>query len=98
MICGKLDDIQMAEVLAREEYAEHFLEQSGYTREKLKEERTITFLERGQCIAKEVVTEKTEQAKKRERFLDNLFLSKKTGIPVMIALLGIVFWITIAGS
>ena len=64
MICGKLDDIQMAEVLAREEYAEHFLEQSGYTREKLKEERTITFLERGQCIAKEVVTEKTEQAKK----------------------------------
>ena len=35
MICGKLDDIQMAEVLAREEYAEHFLEQSGYTREKL---------------------------------------------------------------
>ncbi len=98
MICGKLDDIQMAEVLAREEYAEHFLEQSGYTREKLKEEKTITFLERGQCIAKEVVTEKTEQAKKRERFLDNLFLSKKTGIPVMIALLGIVFWITIAGA
>lgn len=98
MICHKLDMIQMSELLAREEMTEQFLKNTIYTREKLKEEKSITFLKRGQSIANAVVTEKTEEAKKRERFLDHIFMSKKTGIPVMLGLLGIIFWITIAGA
>ncbi len=98
MLCDKLDDIKMQEVLARQEMAQQYLAQQGYTVEKLKEERSITFLKRGQQIAKEVVTEKTEKAKQRERLLDSIFMSKKTGIPVMLGLLGLIFWITIAGA
>lgn len=98
MLCSKLDLIQMQELLARQEAEEVFLTKKGDTKEKLKEEKSITFLKRSQEIAKEVVTEKTEEAKKRERFLDNIFLSKKTGIPVMLALLGLIFWITIVGA
>lgn len=95
MLCSKLDTIEMQELLARQEMEQKLLD---YSKEKLKEEKSITFLKRSQEIAKEVVTEKTEEAKKRERFLDNIFLSKKTGIPVMLALLGLIFWITIAGA
>lgn len=95
MLCTKLNVIEMQELLARQEMEEKVF---GYTKEKLKEEKSITFLKRSREIAKEVVTEKTEEAKKRERFLDNIFLSKKTGIPVMLALLGFIFWITIAGA
>ena len=84
--------------MAREELAEKFLLQRGYTREKWKEEKSIAFLKKSQSIAKEVATEKTEQAKKKERFLDELFLSKKVGIPVMLGLLAMIFWITIAGA
>ncbi len=74
------------------------MQQIGYTREKLKEQRSIAFLKRSYDIAKQSVTEKTEKAKKRERLLDNIFLSKKTGILVMLALLAFIFWITIAGA
>ncbi len=98
MIIDKLDNIQMAELLAREEFAEQYLQKVGYSREKLKEQRSIAFLKRSYDIAKQSVTEKTEKAKKRERFLDNIFLSKKTGIPVMLTLLAFIFWITIAGA
>ncbi len=34
----------------------------------------------------------------RDRKLDRLFTSRKTGIPVMLLLLAIVFWLTIAGA
>ena len=98
MMVNKLDTIQMEELLAREEFSQQYLKQIGYTREKLKEQRSIAFLKRSYDIAKQSVTEKTEKAKKRERLLDNIFLSKKTGIPVMLALLAFIFWITIAGA
>ncbi len=39
-----------------------------------------------------------EHANDRDRRLDRLFTSKATGIPVMLLLLGLVFWITIAGA
>ena len=94
----RLDCIKLGELLAREELAEKFLLQRGYTREKWKEEKSIAFLKKSQSIAKEVATEKTEQAKKKERFLDELFQYKKVGIPVMLGLLAMIFWITIAGA
>lgn len=43
MIIDKLDNIQMAELLAREEFAEQYLQKVGYSREKLKEQRSIAF-------------------------------------------------------
>ena len=68
MIIDKLDNIQMAELLAREEFAEQYLQKVGYSREKLKEQRSIAFLKRSYDIAKQSVTEKTEKAKKENVF------------------------------
>ena len=38
------------------------------------------------------------EAQRRDRRLDRLLTSRATGIPVMLLLLGLVFWITIAGA
>ena len=38
------------------------------------------------------------QADRRDRRLDQLLTSRATGIPVMLLLLGLVFWLTIAGA
>ena len=41
---------------------------------------------------------KNKKYDQRDRKIDNLLTSKKTGIPIMILLLLIVFWITLAGA
>lgn len=49
-------------------------------------------------IASETVKYKTDEPYKRDRLLDKIFLSKKTGIPVMLLLFGLIMWITVAGA
>ena len=39
-----------------------------------------------------------DQADRRDRLLDRLLTSRATGIPAMLLLLGLVFWITISGA
>lgn len=46
---------------------------------------------------KTVVFNRTDY-NKRDRRLDKLFTSKLTGIPIMLLLLGLIFWITIVGA
>lgn len=50
-----------------------------------------------QKIADIVITKK-ESGYERDRKIDNILTSKKFGIPIMIAMLGVVFWITIVGA
>ena len=49
-------------------------------------------------IASEVVTFTKEDYDKKDRKLDKIFTSKLTGIPIMLLLLMVVFWITIVGA
>lgn len=49
-------------------------------------------------IASEVVTFTKEDYDKKDRKLDKILTSKLTGIPIMILLLMIIFWITIVGA
>ena len=39
-----------------------------------------------------------ENAHRRDRILDRVFTSRRFGIPVMLLLLGLIFWLTIAGA
>ena len=71
--------------------------EEGYHSEKFREERSLAFLERAEEICEKVVQKK----EKKDRFtegLDKIMLSPKTGIPLMLLLLGAVFWITVAGA
>ena len=49
-------------------------------------------------IASEVVTFTKEDYDKKDRKLDKILTNKLTGIPIMLCLLMLIFWITIVGA
>ena len=49
-------------------------------------------------IAQQVITKQDNKYIKRERKLDRILTNKITGIPIMLLLLFIIFWLTIVGS
>ena len=60
------------------------------------EESCIETLKRAEAIAKAVVS--SESSKDFQLTIDSIVLSKKFGIPIMLLLLGLIFWITIVGA
>ena len=68
-----------------------------YLSEEFRENRSLAFLERAKQICGKVVRKKEERDRFTEK-LDKIILSPKTGIPIMLLLLGGVFWITVAGA
>ncbi|WP_458407943.1 ferrous iron transport protein B [Anaerotignum sp.] len=71
--------------------------EEGYLSEEFRENRSLAFLERSKEICKKVVRKKEERDRFTEK-LDKIILSRKTGIPIMLLLLGGVFWITVTGA
>ncbi len=71
--------------------------ETGYQTEEFRERRSLAFLERAQEVYRETVR-KTEERDRRTERLDRMILSPKTGIPIMLLLLGGIFWITVAGA
>ncbi len=49
-------------------------------------------------IAAQAVTCDTNEPHRRDRILDKLFVSPKSGIPIMLLLFGLIMWITIVGA
>jgi len=49
-------------------------------------------------IARQAVTFTQEKALQRDARLDRLLTSRRTGIPLMLCLLAVVFWLTVAGA
>lgn len=64
----------------------------------LRDEIVSSLVKRAEEIAGHCVRHMNDEYNRTDRKLDKLFTSKKTGIPIMLALLGIVFWITIVGA
>lgn len=51
-----------------------------------------------ESIYREVCRQKRSKKQDRDRLYDRLFIGKKTAYPIMLALLALVFWITIVGA
>lgn len=66
--------------------------------EKKLKDKGKEILERTEQIAKDVVTFKDEKYHERDLKIDKILTNKITGIPIMLLLLGIIFWITIVGA
>ncbi|MDE6788837.1 MAG: ferrous iron transporter B [Ruminococcus sp.] len=49
-------------------------------------------------IAAQTVTYNSPEPYKRDRRLDKIFMNRKTGIPVMLLLFGLIMWITVTGA
>lgn len=68
------------------------------THEKLKDTIVANIVITSESIANECVSTKNTKNSERERKIDRFLTSRITGIPIMIFLLCIVFWITIVGA
>lgn len=62
------------------------------------EERTTAHVREAERIARKAVSYEKKDYLKRDRRLDVLFTSKKTGFPIMFLMLLMIFWITIVGA
>ncbi len=75
-----------------------YLEECGITGMLLRDEITTSTVRLCESIACEAVTPKDRQYHDRDRRIDRILTSRLTGIPIMILLLFIIFWITITGA
>lgn len=85
------DGDKLAEITAR-------LGEAGYSGEHIADTVIAAFSRLAADIAAEVVTCSADEPYRRDRFLDRIFLSRTTGIPVMLALFLLIMWLTVAGA
>jgi ferrous iron transport protein B len=66
--------------------------------EKVRDNIVTNIVEKAEEISKSVVTIENTSYNKLDRKADSILTSKLFGIPIMISLLGIIFWLTIQGA
>ncbi len=84
-------------IIAKKE-ANELLVEFGYNAEKIKDEIVGTINYRANEIYNACCEEKGDSYSKTDRFLDKVFTGKFTGIPIMLAFVMLVFWLTIVGA
>ena len=78
--------------------AQNYLVSNGINIKTIRDELVSSLVRRAEEIAKQCVKFEKASYNNRDRKLDKLLTSKATGIPIMLLLLGIIFWITITGA
>ncbi len=67
-------------------------------RSKLRDRVVFSIVELAQDICRQVVQIENEKYNQTDRKIDNVLASRKLGIPIMILLLALIFWITLQGA
>ncbi|HML36271.1 MAG TPA: ferrous iron transport protein B [Bacillota bacterium] len=92
------DLMQNEEIHHKVAEARLFLEKSGIPRDQLRDLIVTKIVKTCELIGRETITFEKKEYAERDRKIDRILTSKLTGIPIMIALLFGVFWITITGA
>lgn len=90
-----LEDAAVAESL---EAARRYLAESGLEPEQLKDRIVSGLVKAAEAVGKKAVHFQKEGYNDGDRRLDKILTSKWAGYPIMLALLAVVFWITITGA
>lgn len=77
---------------------EEFISKRIKNNEALGDSIVATIYEKAEDIAKSVISVNDKRKVNWDRKLDDILTSKITGYPIMLLLLGIIFWITIEGA
>ncbi len=80
------------------EKAYSHLEQSGISKEGIKDSIVNSILKRAEEITEKVVISANDISNNRDRKLDKILTGRLFGIPIMILMLLVVLWITISGA
>lgn len=78
--------------------AREYLNEEGITPEVLKDMTVSSVVLKSEEIYRECICAEAETCHERDRRLDRIFTGKLTGIPVMLLLLLVIFWLTITGA
>ncbi len=87
-----------AEVVEGIRNGREYLNTNGINCELLRDKIVSVIVKRSEKISKSVVSFRKEEYNATDRKLDKILTSKKFGIPIMILLLGVIFWLTITGA
>lgn len=89
---------QQTEVEAALQKAFTLLENEGIQRNDLRDKIVSCLVKTAEDISNHAVTVEGASSDKLDRKLDKILTSRLTGIPIMLALLCVVFWLTITGA
>lgn len=78
--------------------AREFLQGQGIAQGEIQDRMVSCMVLRAEEICNAVVRHEDSRSDARDRKLDRILTSKATGIPIMLALLCVVFWLTISGA
>ncbi|WP_283608276.1 ferrous iron transport protein B [Faecalispora anaeroviscerum] len=92
------DLLEREEILQKVAQARRELEAAGVPQEEFRDEVVTRIVSTCEEISRETVRFEQEKYAERDRRVDRILTSKLTGIPIMIAMLFGIFWITIAGA
>lgn len=92
------DLLESEEVLQQVAQARQELEAAGIPQEEFRDEVVTRIVKTCEAISRETVRFELEKYAERDRRIDRILTSKLTGIPIMIAMLFGIFWITISGA
>lgn len=92
------DLMQDEEILQKVTEARNLLDEYGIKHDQLRDQLVTKIIKTCEDIGRETITFGNKQYAERDRTIDKFLTSKLTGIPIMIALLFGVFWLTITGA
>lgn len=92
------DPMENSEIAQAVEEATLSLAKSGIPENQFRDKIVTTIVRNCEEICREAVLFEKKEYAARDRKIDKILTSKRTGIPIMIALLFGIFWITITGA
>lgn len=90
-----MEQKEVAQILQEEKQQ---LSKQGLQNQKIKDEMVHRIIVKAETIANDVVEDRSHEYRKKQVHIDRILTSKRWGIPLMLLLLGVVFWITIVGA
>jgi len=94
----KFNLTEESELMKKVYEARTFLKEQGICSDTLRDKIVSELVKTAEKISNTVVSVKNKNYNNTDRKIDKYLTSKKFGIPIMILLLGVVFWLTITGA
>ncbi|MGI6084918.1 MAG: ferrous iron transport protein B [Acetivibrionales bacterium] len=93
-----IDVLDHKEIVTRLQTAREHLANTGIDNNLFRDKVVSRIVCKAEEISRKTVFFENEKYNHRDRKIDKILTSKKFGIPLMLALLGLIFWLTIIGA
>lgn len=92
------DLLEKEEIVRKLQEAKQCLHSRGISQEDLRDQIVSSIVRTAEKVCTGVVVHEKTKRELRDQKIDRILTSKWTGFPVMLLLLGVIFWLTITGA